>query len=100
LHNICLRIKPLTALAGKNISPIDPDFNANYAKGGMRLGTIVIDIGTQSLQRHLALNLFLCAGNFCPTQASSNNYFDAFGVCTHRLLYSLLHSTAERDTLL
>ena len=83
LCNLGLSIKCLTALAWENISTINPDLDTNNAKSCMRFGTVIIDIGTQSLQRNFALYLFLCTGNFCSAQASRNDYFDAFSIGTH-----------------
>jgi hypothetical protein len=100
LCNLSLCIKPLTALARKNISKINPDLDTNNTKSRMGFSTVIIDIGTQSLQRNFALYLFLCTRNFCTAQASRNDYFDALSIGTHRLLYGLLHSTTEGDTTL
>jgi hypothetical protein len=83
LCNLCLCIKPLTALARENIPTINPDFDTNNTKSRMRFGTVIIDIGTQSLQRNFALYLFFCTGNFCSAQAPRNDYFDAFSIGTH-----------------
>jgi hypothetical protein len=66
----------------------------------MCFGLTIVNVSTQRLQRNFPLDLFLCAGNFCTTQATSDNNFDTFGVGTHRFLYGLFHSTTERDTLL
>jgi len=83
LCNLSLRIKPLTALVWENVSTINPDFDTNHTKSRMRFGTVIIDIGTQSLQRNFALYLFLCTGNFSSAQTARNDYFDAFSIGTH-----------------
>ena len=43
----------------------------------------IVNIGTESLEGYFALNFFLSAGNFSPTEATADNDFDAFGVGTH-----------------
>jgi hypothetical protein len=60
----------------------------------------IVNIRTQGMQGNLPFNLFLGARYFRSTQPPSHNDPDTFGVGSHRFLYRLLHSTAERDTLL
>jgi hypothetical protein len=66
----------------------------------VRLRQPIVNIGTQRVQGNFPLDLFLGASDFRSTQTPADNDFDAFRVCTHRLLHRLLHRTAERDTLL
>jgi hypothetical protein len=60
----------------------------------------IIDISTKRLERDAPLDLFFRTSNFCSTQSTATDNLNAFGVRTHRFLHSLLHGTAERDTLL
>jgi len=66
----------------------------------MSLGQAVVNIGTQCVQRNLALNLFLGACNFSTAQSATHNDLNALGIGSHGLLDCLLHSTTERDALL
>jgi hypothetical protein len=43
----------------------------------------IVNVSTQGLERNFSFNLFLCAGNFCATQTTTDNNFDTFGVGTH-----------------
>jgi hypothetical protein len=95
-----LRFCCLTALARKNITLINPYFDANQTKSRMRLCLPVIDVGTQSMQRNLSLDLFLAPSNFRSTQPPANKYLDAFRVAFYCLLHCLFHSAPERNTLL
>src|SRR5579883_319966 len=88
------------ALAGQHIALINPYFDTDNAKGGMRLCLAVINIGTQGMQGNFPLNLFLRAGNFRTAEATTDDNFHAFRAGTQRLLHRLLHGAAEGDTLL
>jgi len=98
--NFGLRLASFTALGGENIASVNPDFDANDPKGRMSLSLTIVNIRTQSLQRNFSFHFFLCAGNFCTAEPPTNNDLDALCIRTHRLLYSLFHRTAERDTFL
>jgi|SRR5579883_3369430 hypothetical protein len=52
------------------------------------------------MQGNLPLNLFLRARDFRASEATTDDYTDTPGICPHRFLDGLLHSAAERDTLL
>jgi hypothetical protein len=98
--NLLLRFGTLAPLGRQNIALINPCLDANHTKSRVCLGQAIVDIGTQGVQGDLSLDLFLGASNFRSTQSPANNNPYTFGICTHRLLYCLLHSTAERDALL
>src|SRR5579883_2012881 len=88
------------ALAGQHIALINPYFDTDNAKGGMRLCLAVINIGTQGMQGNFPLNLFFGAGNFRAAEATTDDNLHAFRAGTQRLLHRLLHGAAEGDTLL
>jgi hypothetical protein len=66
----------------------------------MGLGQAIVNVGPESMQRNLALNLFLGTSDFSTTQAATHNDLNALGIRTHGFLNGLFHSAAERDTLL
>jgi len=79
---------------------IDPDFHADDAEGGMRLGHTVVDIGAQGLQRYASLDFFLGASDLGSTQTSAYNHLDTLRAAAHGLLNCLLHGSAEGYALL
>jgi hypothetical protein len=99
-RGFCRSFSCFTTLARQNVAPIDPDFDTNDAKGCVRLGLTVIDVGTQRMQGNLAFNLFLRARYFRASKTATNDNFDAFGIGTHRLLHRLFHRTTEGDAFL
>jgi hypothetical protein len=89
------RFAGFAAFGWKNIALINPNFDANNTKGRVCFGQTIVDIGTKSLERNLAFNLFFRTSDFSTTQTSTANDLDALSVCTHGLLHGLFHSTAE-----
>jgi hypothetical protein len=60
----------------------------------------IVDVSPQRVQGDFSLHLFLATRNFRSTQPPTNYNSNALRICTHCLLYRLLHSATERDTLL
>ena len=54
----------------QHLATIDPHFDPDASVGGERLADRVIDVGTQRMQRHLAIVVLLGAGDFGATQAA------------------------------
>jgi hypothetical protein len=77
---LLLYLARFAAFTGKYIALINPHLDADYTKGCMCFCQPVVNIRTQGMQGYLPLYLFLGAGNFRSTQASTNNDLDALGV--------------------
>ena len=77
---------------------VDPDLDSDATERGLGLGESVVDVGTQRVQRHLALDVPLGAAHLGATEATAALDPDALGAVAHRGADRLLHRSAERDT--
>src|SRR3546814_10932332 len=78
----------------------DPHLHADHTVSGVRFVSVVIDIGTQGVQRHTTFAIPLGTGNFSPTQTTTDLDLDAFGTNAHGVLYGALHGTTEHHATL
>src|SRR5512142_1813739 len=60
-----------------------PHLDADDAVGGQRLGSSVVDVRTQGMQRHTTFAIPLCTRNFDPIQTARAHDLDALGTQTH-----------------
>ena len=79
---------------------VEPHLDANRAVGGERFGEAVVDVGAQRLQRQLAVQVPLRAGDFRAVQAARDAHLDAAGAEAQRRFDRLAHRAAEGDALL
>src|SRR5205823_10444592 len=58
----------------------------------------VIDIGAQSMQRKLSLQMPLAAGDFGAVQAAADLHFDSLRAEAQRLFHGLSHGATKSDS--
>ena len=69
----------------------DPHLHADHTVSGVRFVSVVIDIGTQGVQRHTTFAIPLGTGDFSPTQTTTDLDLDALApirmaFCTARFM--------------
>jgi hypothetical protein len=64
------------------------------------LGQPIINVGAQSVQGNLALDLFLRARNFRAAETTATHDTNTFGIRAYGFLHRLFHGATKRDTLL
>ena len=79
---------------------VHPDLDADLAVGRLRLGEAVVDVRAQRLQRQLAVQVPLRAGDLGAVQAAGHAHLDAARAEAQRRLHGLAHRAAERHALL
>jgi len=89
-----------TPFGRQNIAFINPDFDADDTKGGVRFRQTIVDISAQGVQGDFPLDFFLGASDFRSTQPPANHDANAFCIGAHGFLHCLLHGAAEGDALL
>src|SRR5690606_24324941 len=78
----------------------DPDLDADHTVSGVRFVGVVVDIGTQGVQRHTTFPIPFRTGNFSPTQTTAHLDLDAFGTNANGVLYGALHGATEHNATL
>src|SRR5688572_7934153 len=79
---------------------VEPHLDADRAVGRERLGETVVDVGTQRLQRQLAVQVPLRAGDLRAVQPARDAHLDAARAEAQRRFDRLAHRPAERHALL
>jgi len=95
-----LATNEFTSLIGQDVALINPDPNADHAKGRVSFRQTIVDVGAQCVQGNLPLNLFLSTRDFSATKTTTAYDTNTFSIRAHRLLHGLFHGSTERDTLL
>src|SRR5260370_35998760 len=67
-------LRHLAAFAGKHITLINPDFDTDHTKRGVRLCQTIINVSAQRVQRNFPPDFVLCAINFCPSNRSFTHH--------------------------
>src|SRR4051812_29479662 len=78
---------------------VEPHLDADRAVGGEGLREAVIDVGAQRLQRQLAVQVPLGAGDFRAIQAARDAHLDPARAEAQRRFDRLAHRAAERHAL-
>src|SRR5574343_1029151 len=84
----------------EQVTLVNPDLDTDYAVGRQRLGSCVVDVSAQGVQRHTTFTIPLATGNFGAVQTTCAHDLDALGAKAHRVLHRTLHRSAEHDPLL
>ena len=77
--------------ATKHFATEDPHLDTDGAVSGFSTYACVIDVGTQSMQRHSALAVPFGTRNFCTTQTTGQLNLDTFSTGLHGVLNRTLH---------
>src|SRR5689334_474870 len=84
----------------ENLAAIDPNLHADLSERRLRFGKTVIDVGTQSVQRKLSLQVPLTPRDFSTVQTTTDLRLDSLRAKSERLLDSLSHRASKCDALL
>src|SRR4030066_642680 len=76
-----------------------PNLHTDDAVSSLRFRSAVVNIGTQSMQRHTAFAIPLGTGDFNPVQTAGAHDLDALRTQAHRVLHRAFHRAAEHDAL-
>src|SRR4029079_14999533 len=87
------------ALRHQALTLVEPYLDADLTVGRVRFGEPVVDVGAQRLQRQLAVQVPLGAGDLGAVQAAGYAHLDAAGAEAQRRLHRLAHRAAEGDAL-
>ena len=77
----------------------DPHLDTDGTINGLCDSSGIIDVSTESVQRHAAFGILFNAGNFGTTEAATALHLDSFHTHAHSALDGTLHGAAERNTL-
>src|SRR5581483_4967866 len=84
------------ALGGvNNLALVHPGLDTNHAVGRVRFRESVIDVGTQGMQRHLALQVPLGASDFRAVQTTGHLHLDSLAPEAERRIDGFAHGAAE-----
>ena len=89
------RISGFARPFGQYFTLVNPSLNSNHAVGGVCLRKTVINVGAQSVQRQLAVQIPLAAGDFGAIEAARYANLDSLATETLRRIHRLAHGAAE-----
>src|SRR5690606_34846009 len=84
----------------EDLALVDPNLDADDAVGGAGLSETVVDVSSQSVQRHAAFAVPLRTGDFRTVQAATDVDLDAQSTQTHRVADRALHRATEHNATL
>ncbi|MNC55560.1 hypothetical protein D3C75_1050960 [compost metagenome] len=73
----------------------DPNLHTDHTVSGVSFVGVVVDIGTQGVQRHTTFAIPLGTSNLSTAETTAHLDLDALGTNTHGVLYGALHGATE-----
>src|SRR6185503_9723070 len=84
----------------ENLATIDPNLDSDLTKRRLRFSKTVIDVGAQSVQRKLSLQVPLTASDLSAIQTTTDLHLDPLRSKPQRFFHRFPHRASKRDALL